>query len=183
MSTKSAQHRSNVLRLRALRRARRYIRANQGALARVLNTYAQTVKSDPSQRFWSRYMSARPQKHSLTLKGHRTSVSLEAEFWSAFREIAASEGKPVNALASEIDAARGPRCRVSLGNSRFCSGAVQKQLTRIIHRRWFFGWRTWHKRLNSCMNLLLYSFTTTPTEFPARHARRYPDPARSVTGR
>ena len=55
--------------------------------------------------------------------------------------------------------------------------------TRIIHRRWFFGWRTWHKRLNSCMNLLLYSFTTTPTEFPARHARRYPDPARSVTGR
>ena len=53
-------------------------------------------------------MSARPQKHSLTLKGHRTSVSLEAEFWSAFREIAASEGKPVNALASEIDAARDP---------------------------------------------------------------------------
>jgi len=53
-------------------------------------------------------MSVRPQKHSLTLKGHRTSVSLEPEFWSAFREIATSEGKPVNALASEIDAARDP---------------------------------------------------------------------------
>lgn len=53
-------------------------------------------------------MSGRPQKHSLTLKGHRTSVSLEAEFWTAFREIAAEQGKPVNALASEIDAGRAP---------------------------------------------------------------------------
>lgn len=46
-------------------------------------------------------------KRSLTLKGHRTSVSLEAEFWAAFRDIARDEGKPVNALAAEIDAARG----------------------------------------------------------------------------
>lgn len=52
-------------------------------------------------------MSAGPQKHSLTLKGHRTSVSLEAEFWTAFRDIAAADGKALNALASEIDAARG----------------------------------------------------------------------------
>ncbi|MEM1388095.1 MAG: ribbon-helix-helix domain-containing protein [Pseudomonadota bacterium] len=52
-------------------------------------------------------MNARPQKHSLTLRGHRTSVSLEPEFWAAFREIAAAEGRAVNALAAEIDAARG----------------------------------------------------------------------------
>ena len=52
-------------------------------------------------------MAGRPEKHSLTLSGHRTSVSLEAEFWQAFREIAASEGKSVNGLAAEIDAARG----------------------------------------------------------------------------
>ncbi|SLN17406.1 hypothetical protein ROG8370_00466 [Roseovarius gaetbuli] len=52
-------------------------------------------------------MSARPVKHSLTLKGHRTSVSLEAEFWQAFREIAAQEQIPINALAAEIDAERG----------------------------------------------------------------------------
>lgn len=50
---------------------------------------------------------ARPVKRSLTLNGHRTSVSLEAEFWTAFRAIAAAQGKPVNALAAEIDAARG----------------------------------------------------------------------------
>lgn len=53
-------------------------------------------------------MNARPQKHSLTLKGHRTSVSLEPEFWDAFRAIAAEEGKLINALAAEIDVARDP---------------------------------------------------------------------------
>lgn len=52
-------------------------------------------------------MNARPKKHSLTLKGHRTSVSLEDEFWDAFREIAAANGQPINVLATEIDAARG----------------------------------------------------------------------------
>jgi predicted DNA-binding ribbon-helix-helix protein len=49
----------------------------------------------------------RPQKHSLTLRGHRTSVSLEPEFWTAFRAIAAREGRPLNEIAAEIDAARG----------------------------------------------------------------------------
>ena len=53
---------------------------------------------------------ARPQKHSLTLRGHRTSVSLEPAFWAAFREIAAAEGRPLNALAAEIDARRGTEC-------------------------------------------------------------------------
>ena len=48
----------------------------------------------------------RPVKHSLTLKGHRTSVSLEAEFWHAFRTIAQEKSQPINALAAEIDAAR-----------------------------------------------------------------------------
>ena len=49
----------------------------------------------------------RPQKHSLTLRGHRTSVSLEPPFWDAFRKIAGEKGIPINALASEIDEARG----------------------------------------------------------------------------
>lgn len=52
-------------------------------------------------------MSARPVKHSLTLRGHRTSVSLEEEFWQAFREIARQRDVPINVLAAEIDAARG----------------------------------------------------------------------------
>jgi len=49
----------------------------------------------------------RPRKHSLTLKGHRTSVSLEDEFWDAFREIASARDIPLNSLAAEIDAERG----------------------------------------------------------------------------
>ena len=53
-------------------------------------------------------MSARPLKRSLTLMGHRTSVSLEEPFWQAFREIARDEGRALNALAAEIDAARDP---------------------------------------------------------------------------
>jgi predicted DNA-binding ribbon-helix-helix protein len=53
-------------------------------------------------------MTGRPVKRSLTLRGHRTSVSLEDSFWHVFRAIAAADGKPLNALASEIDAARAP---------------------------------------------------------------------------
>ena len=52
-------------------------------------------------------MTGRPVKRSLTLKGHRTSVSLEDAFWQAFRDIADAQGKPINVLAAEIDADRG----------------------------------------------------------------------------
>lgn len=51
-------------------------------------------------------MSTRPQKHSLALQGHRTSVSLEPEFWNAFRKIAEEKSIPINALAAEIDIER-----------------------------------------------------------------------------
>lgn len=50
---------------------------------------------------------SRPVKRSLTLNGHRTSVSLEDEFWRAFRALAEEKGRPLNALAAEIDATRG----------------------------------------------------------------------------
>lgn len=53
---------------------------------------------------------SRPMKRSLTLRGHRTSVSLEEPFWQAFRTIAAKEGRAVNALAAEIDESRGSGC-------------------------------------------------------------------------
>ncbi|WP_121629675.1 ribbon-helix-helix domain-containing protein [Tropicibacter alexandrii] len=53
-------------------------------------------------------MTGRPVKRSLTLQGHRTSVSLEDAFWKEFRRIATEEGKPINALAAEIDASRDP---------------------------------------------------------------------------
>lgn len=52
-------------------------------------------------------MSSRPKKRSLTLKGHRTSVSLEDDFWKSFQEIAVARKIAVNALAAEIDETRG----------------------------------------------------------------------------
>ena len=51
-------------------------------------------------------MTARPVKHSLTLHGHRTSVSLEAEFWQAFQSLARARGLSLNELAAEVDAGR-----------------------------------------------------------------------------
>ncbi|WGV16452.1 ribbon-helix-helix domain-containing protein [Fuscovulum ytuae] len=51
-------------------------------------------------------MTARPAKHSLTLRGHRTSVSLEEEFWQAFRAIATERGLTLNQLAVQVDEAR-----------------------------------------------------------------------------
>ncbi|MGR3453988.1 ribbon-helix-helix domain-containing protein [Pseudooceanicola sp.] len=51
---------------------------------------------------------SRPVKRSLTLHQHRTSVTLEDDFWQAFREIAETQGKGINQLATEIDDARDP---------------------------------------------------------------------------
>ena len=51
--------------------------------------------------------SGRPVKRSLTLKGHRTSVSLEDIFWSEFKGIAQANGQTIHGLAAEIDANRG----------------------------------------------------------------------------
>ena len=52
-------------------------------------------------------MSGRPVKHSVTLKGHRTSISLEDVFWQELRRIAGERDQPINALVAEIDVQRG----------------------------------------------------------------------------
>ncbi len=50
----------------------------------------------------------RPEKRSLTLQGHRTSVSLESAFWDEFQRIAKTRNLSVNALAAELDRDRAP---------------------------------------------------------------------------
>ena len=47
-----------------------------------------------------------PVKRSITIAGHRTSVSLERAFWDALRELAALDGKTINQLVTEIDQGR-----------------------------------------------------------------------------
>ena len=51
-------------------------------------------------------MSTKPKKRSLTLKGHRTSVSIEDKFWEEFCKIAYRKKVSVNELAYELDSAR-----------------------------------------------------------------------------
>jgi len=51
-------------------------------------------------------MNLRPQKRSLTLRGHRTSVSIEDRFWSAFCAIARDRDLAINELAAKIDEGR-----------------------------------------------------------------------------
>jgi predicted DNA-binding ribbon-helix-helix protein len=49
----------------------------------------------------------RPLKRSFTIKGHRTSISLEAPFWEALRQAAEEERTTLSALVAAIDAQRG----------------------------------------------------------------------------
>ena len=51
-------------------------------------------------------MSTKPKKRSLTLKGHRTSVSIEDKFWEEFCKLAYKKNISVNELASQLDATR-----------------------------------------------------------------------------
>ena len=43
------------------------------------------------------------QKRSVTVAGHRTSITLEGAFWISLKEIADARGQSVNALIAEID--------------------------------------------------------------------------------
>ena len=49
---------------------------------------------------------APPQKRSVLIAGHATSISLEPAFWTALEQAAKERGCPVNALVAEIDAER-----------------------------------------------------------------------------
>jgi len=50
---------------------------------------------------------ARPLKRSFSIKGHRTSISMEAPFWEALQQAAATEGTSLAGLVAVIDRSRG----------------------------------------------------------------------------
>jgi predicted DNA-binding ribbon-helix-helix protein len=52
-------------------------------------------------------------KRSITVAGHRTSISLEDAFWQALSEIAAARGSSLAGLVVEIDNARRPGVNLS----------------------------------------------------------------------
>ena len=49
----------------------------------------------------------RPVKRSFTIKGHRTSISIEAPFWDALRQAADEQRTTVASLVAAIDKERG----------------------------------------------------------------------------
>lgn len=46
------------------------------------------------------------EKRSVLVAGHRTSVSLEPEFWDALKQIAARRGQSLNQVIAAIDQER-----------------------------------------------------------------------------
>ena len=54
----------------------------------------------------------KPVKRSFNIAGHRTSISLEAPFWDALRDLAAADKISMAALVARVDAGRGP-CNLS----------------------------------------------------------------------
>ncbi len=50
-----------------------------------------------------------PLKRSVTIAGHRTSISMEPEFWNALREIASEEKRSLADLLTDIDKSRDDR--------------------------------------------------------------------------
>ncbi|MGA7323436.1 MAG: ribbon-helix-helix domain-containing protein [Rhodomicrobium sp.] len=48
-----------------------------------------------------------PKKRSLTIAGHRTSITLEDAFWHELRAVAECSGVSVTALTAAIDSMRG----------------------------------------------------------------------------
>lgn len=52
-------------------------------------------------------------KRSITLHGHRTSITLEPEFWSGLEEMAKSLSKNITATIAEIDDQRNPQNNLS----------------------------------------------------------------------
>ncbi len=65
-------------------------------------------------------------KRSVSIAGHRTSVSLEGPFWDALGDIARARGSSVQALIGAIDEARG---------SRNLSSAIRVFVLREVGRR------------------------------------------------
>ena len=56
---------------------------------------------------------AKLRKRSVTIAGHRTSVSLEPEFWDALAAVAAERDRPIAGLIADIDRRSGRETSLS----------------------------------------------------------------------
>ena len=56
-------------------------------------------------------------KRSITIKGHSTSISLEATFWDALNEIAKKRDISIASLVAEIDTKRSSKIKTGLSSA------------------------------------------------------------------
>jgi predicted DNA-binding ribbon-helix-helix protein len=73
-------------------------------------------------------------KRNVALRGKRTSVSLEDEFWEALREIAVSEKMTVNALIEKIDCDR-KTCNLSSALRVFVCKRLRQMMDAVESRQ------------------------------------------------
>jgi predicted DNA-binding ribbon-helix-helix protein len=66
-------------------------------------------------------------KRSIVIEGHKTSVSLEDEFWNSFKEIAEEGGMTLEAMIGAIDGGR-KHANLSSAIRLFVLGVYRDQL-------------------------------------------------------
>ena len=69
-------------------------------------------------------------KRSIIIAGHKTSISLEDEFWDSFKEIADERGMTVSALVGAIDDDR-KHANLSSAIRLFVLGAYRDQIASL----------------------------------------------------
>ena len=69
-------------------------------------------------------------KHSVTIRGHATSYSIEDEFHKALRDIARADGRPVAGLIAEIDSRRAADTNLSSAIRLFVLSKLRSEIER-----------------------------------------------------
>lgn len=70
-------------------------------------------------------------KRSVSIRGHRTSISIETAFWDEFRAIAAREDRALAALIAEIDATRQDDANLSSAIRLFVLADLRRRITAL----------------------------------------------------
>lgn len=73
---------------------------------------------------------SRPIKRSFAIAGHKTSISLEAAFWDAFRELCREDGVAMAAQIAAIDQQRGEAAGLSGAVRVWILGRYRKRAER-----------------------------------------------------
>lgn len=75
-------------------------------------------------------MEAGMRRYSLSLHGHRTSVSLEPAFWDVLRALAKDQGQSVASLVQDIDDER-----IKAGAANGLSSALRVYVLKAVQKQ------------------------------------------------